>query len=99
VADHLADPSTAVWFDLCQPTAEDMAAINKELGPHPPAVEDAVHEHQRPKLGSSTNTVERHDRRSIAPDLIVTGCADVAPHGCGRTRSAPAARWRTSVTS
>jgi magnesium transporter len=50
VSDHLADPSATVWFDLCQPTMEDLAAISEELGLHPLAVEDAVHEHQRPKL-------------------------------------------------
>jgi magnesium transporter len=50
VSDHLADPSTTVWFDLCTPSAEDLAAISEELGLHPLAVEDAVHEHQRPKL-------------------------------------------------
>jgi magnesium transporter len=50
VSDHLADPSAAVWFDLCEPTAEDLAAISDELGLHSLAVEDAVHEHQRPKL-------------------------------------------------
>jgi magnesium transporter len=50
VSDHLADPSAIVWFDLCKPTAEDLAAISEELGLHPLAVEDAVHEHQRPKL-------------------------------------------------
>jgi magnesium transporter len=50
VSDHLADPSATVWFDLCQPTAEDLAAISEELGLHALAVEDAVAEHQRPKL-------------------------------------------------
>jgi magnesium transporter len=50
VSDHLADPSANVWFDLCQPTAEDLASISEELGLHALAVEDAVAEHQRPKL-------------------------------------------------
>jgi magnesium transporter len=50
VSDYIADPSATVWFDLCQPTADDLAAISEELGLHPLAVEDAVHEHQRPKL-------------------------------------------------
>jgi len=50
VSDHIADPSTTVWFDLCTPTAADLATISEELGLHPLAVEDAVHEHQRPKL-------------------------------------------------
>jgi magnesium transporter len=50
VSDHIADPSVMVWFDLCKPTADELAAVSEELGLHPLAVEDAVHEHQRPKL-------------------------------------------------
>jgi magnesium transporter len=50
VSDYIADPSAVVWFDLCEPTAEDLASISEELGLHPLAVEDAVNEHQRPKL-------------------------------------------------
>lgn len=50
VSDYIEDPTVTVWFDLCQPTAEDLAAISEELGLHPLAVEDAIHEHQRPKL-------------------------------------------------
>jgi magnesium transporter len=50
ISDHLADPSSVVWFDLCDPDAEDLAAISEELGLHPLAVEDAVNDHQRPKL-------------------------------------------------
>ena len=50
VSDHLAEESATVWFDLCEPTEEDLASISEELGLHPLAVEDAVHENQRPKL-------------------------------------------------
>jgi magnesium transporter len=50
VSDHLADDSAIVWFDLCKPTAEELGTISEELGLHPLAVEDAVQEHQRPKL-------------------------------------------------
>jgi magnesium transporter len=50
VSDHIADPSATVWFDLCRPTAEDLAAISEELDLHKLAVEDAIQEHQRPKL-------------------------------------------------
>ncbi|MCW2914611.1 MAG: corA, partial [Actinomycetia bacterium] len=50
VSDYIEDPAATVWFDLCQPTTEDLAAISEELGLHPLAVEDAIHEHQRPKL-------------------------------------------------
>ena len=50
VSDHLKDPTAVVWFDLCKPDAEDLNAISEELGLHALAIEDAVHEHQRPKL-------------------------------------------------
>jgi magnesium transporter len=50
VSEHIADTSATVWFDLCSPTASDLESISQELGLHPLAVEDAVHEHERPKL-------------------------------------------------
>ncbi|HKT04685.1 MAG TPA: magnesium transporter CorA family protein [Rugosimonospora sp.] len=50
ISDHLALPSCVVWFDLCEPTADDLAAVSEELGLHPVAVEDAVAPHERPKL-------------------------------------------------
>ncbi|HJQ47509.1 MAG TPA: magnesium transporter CorA family protein [Amycolatopsis sp.] len=50
VSDHLADPGATVWLDMCAPTEDDLAAIAEELSLHRLAVEDAVHEHQRPKL-------------------------------------------------
>jgi magnesium transporter len=39
-----------VWVDYTSPSADDLAGIEKALGLHRLAVEDAVHEHQRPKL-------------------------------------------------
>jgi magnesium transporter len=50
VSDHLADPSTTVWVDFCEPEESDLVDIGNELGLHALAVEDATHEHQRPKL-------------------------------------------------
>ncbi|MTD56230.1 magnesium transporter CorA family protein [Amycolatopsis pithecellobii] len=50
VSDHLADTGATVWLDMCGPTEEDLASIAEELNLHRLAVEDAVHEHQRPKL-------------------------------------------------
>ncbi|WP_243638910.1 magnesium transporter CorA family protein [Streptacidiphilus pinicola] len=50
ISDHLAEPGTVVWLDLCAPTAADFATITEEFGLHELAVEDARHEHQRPKL-------------------------------------------------
>jgi magnesium transporter len=50
VSVHVADPGATVWLDYCEPTERDLATIARELGLHPLAVEDAVNEHQRPKL-------------------------------------------------
>lgn len=50
VSDHLADPDTVVWVDLCRPSLEDLHHLADELGLHELAVEDAMSTHQRPKL-------------------------------------------------
>ncbi|MEY9875200.1 magnesium transporter [Streptacidiphilus sp. MAP12-33] len=50
ISDHLAEPGTLVWLDLCAPSPKDFETITEEFGLHELAVEDARHEHQRPKL-------------------------------------------------
>jgi magnesium transporter len=50
VSDYLQDPAVTMWVDLCSPTEDDLAELSGELGWHQLAVEDAVYEHQRPKL-------------------------------------------------
>jgi magnesium transporter len=50
ISEHIAENGCTVWADFVSPTEADLAAIAEELGLHPLAVEDAVHEHQRPKL-------------------------------------------------
>jgi magnesium transporter len=50
ISDHLAEEGSTVWFDLCEPDRADLTAISEELGLHQLAVEDALNEHQRPKL-------------------------------------------------
>ncbi|MFI9382256.1 magnesium transporter CorA family protein [Kutzneria sp. NPDC052558] len=50
ISDHLDEPGVAMWLDMCEPDEADLATITEELGLHRLAVEDAVHEHQRPKL-------------------------------------------------
>jgi magnesium transporter len=39
-----------VWLDLHDPDEADLGIVTAEFGLHPLAVEDAVHDHQRPKL-------------------------------------------------
>jgi len=50
ISDHLADPQSVVWLDLLEPDAGDLVVITEELGLHPLAIEDAVHDRQRPKV-------------------------------------------------
>lgn len=83
VSDHLEDPAATVWFDLCRPTEEDLAAISEELGLHPLAVEDAVHEHQRPKL-------DRYDSH-----LFVTAYAVRLDTGTGMLTTSEVAAFAT----
>lgn len=50
VSDHVSDPACAIWFDLCAPSPADLAVISEELGLHKLAIEDVLHDRQRPKL-------------------------------------------------
>jgi magnesium transporter len=50
VSDYLEDPEAVVWVDFCAPTKEQLHELASELGLHELAVEDALGEHQRPKL-------------------------------------------------
>lgn len=50
ISDHLGEPATMVWLDLRGPDETDLGVLSEEFGLHPLAVEDAVHERQRPKL-------------------------------------------------
>ncbi|WP_229796059.1 magnesium transporter CorA family protein [Saccharothrix coeruleofusca] len=50
ISEHLRDPDAVVWLDLCGPSPVELAMLAEELGLHELAVEDALHERQRPKL-------------------------------------------------
>jgi magnesium transporter len=50
ISDRIVEPNAFVWLDYCAPTGAELATIAQELNLHPLAVEDAVSEHQRPKL-------------------------------------------------
>ncbi len=50
ISEHLAEVGSVVWLDLCRPNADDLALARDEFGLHELAVEDALHESQRPKL-------------------------------------------------
>jgi len=50
ISEHLGDKDTVIWLDLRDPDREDLAVLSEEFGLHPVAVEDAIDEHERPKL-------------------------------------------------
>jgi len=50
ISDYMDDRSVTIWLDLRDPDRDDLGVLSEEFGLHPLAVEDAVHEHQRPKL-------------------------------------------------
>src|SRR5436305_2588039 len=50
ISDHLADEAVTIWLDLRDPDHSGLAVRSEEFGLHPLAVEDAVQEHQRPKV-------------------------------------------------
>lgn len=50
VSELLKQDDTIVWVDLCGPTKDQLHELADELGLHELAVEDALSEHQRPKL-------------------------------------------------
>jgi magnesium transporter len=50
ISEYVDDPDVCVWLDYCAPTPAELDTIVEELHLHPLAVEDAINEHQRPKL-------------------------------------------------
>jgi magnesium transporter len=50
ISDHLADPESLVWLDLCLAEGDALHTVVDELALHELAVEDAEHEHERAKL-------------------------------------------------
>jgi magnesium transporter len=50
ISEYLRDKEAVVWLDLRSPDREDLAVLSEEFGLHPLAIEDAVDEHERPKL-------------------------------------------------
>ena len=50
ISEKLKEPDTIVWLDLRDPTHDDLSVLSDEFGLHPLAIEDAVLEHERPKL-------------------------------------------------
>jgi magnesium transporter len=49
-SEFLEESDTVVWMDITEPTEDDFTLIAEEFALNPLAVEDALHERQRPKL-------------------------------------------------
>lgn len=50
IADLIGDPKHIFWLDVQHPTEQELATIAVAFQLHPLAIEDASHEHQRPKV-------------------------------------------------
>ncbi len=50
ISEHITEKGCTVWADFVSPSAADLATIEEELSLHPLAVEDAITDHQRPKI-------------------------------------------------
>lgn len=50
VSQYLGQDDTMVWIDVCAPSKDELLQLADELSLHELAVEDALSEHQRPKL-------------------------------------------------
>jgi magnesium transporter len=52
---YVDDPGAALWYDLDDPSADELRDLATRFGLHPLAVEDALQEHERPKLDRYEN--------------------------------------------
>jgi magnesium transporter len=83
ISDYLQQPDTVVWLDLCEPDQQDLEVVSEEFGLHPLAVEDALQQHERPKL-------DRYQDHAFLTAYAV----DLEP-GSGRLKSSELAAFIT----
>ncbi|MFF4229524.1 magnesium transporter CorA family protein [Streptomyces sp. NPDC001820] len=50
ISEHLADPASVVWLDLCRPGSAELAMVGEEFDIHDLALENAAQHGQRPNL-------------------------------------------------
>jgi magnesium transporter len=75
ISDYLVDEAVTIWLDLRDPDRDDLDVLSVEFGLHPLAVEDAVYEHERPKLdryGSHLFLTAYAARLDMASGKLVT---------------------------
>ena len=105
ISDHIANTDCTVWADFVNPTAHDLAAIEEELGLHRLAIEDALHDFQRPKLDHyDTHLFLAAYAVSLDPTTgelsttevkaFITPHALVTVHDANFDMAAVAARWQ-----
>jgi len=59
------------WLDIADPKGEDLRQAASELDLHPLALEDAQHQHQRPKIDEYDDTTSSSSTpRGAEPDVI-----------------------------
>ena len=90
VSEHLGDPASLVWVDVCRPTAELLSELAEEFGIHELAVEDALDTHQRPKL-------DRYESHSFLSCHAVTVDADTAELAVMEIHALFNSRWLITV--
>jgi magnesium transporter len=104
-------PDAVLWLDLFDPGMEDLQAVQQEFDLHPLAVEDAVHDHQRPKLDRYRGhmfmniysvAVDTHgDRPTLTKHEIsafITERALITVRKSAADTEALIARWETDPT-
>ena len=89
ISEHLAEPDTLVWADLCDPDLEHLEALATELDLDPHAVRDAVLAHERAKA-------TRHASHTFI--TVYTAGLDVTSPG-GREPASRESRLLTSRVS
>ncbi|MDT0263949.1 CorA family divalent cation transporter, partial [Jatrophihabitans lederbergiae] len=50
ISERIGEPDVVVWLDLESPDERELALLAEEFSLNALAVEDAAHEHQRPKV-------------------------------------------------
>jgi magnesium transporter len=108
ISDHIAEKDCTVWADFVSPTPQDLENIAEELGLHRLAVEDAVHDYQRPKLDrydthlflaaySVELDIETGELTSTAVKAFITRQAFITVHGQDFDMAAVVQRWDDDI--
>lgn len=106
ISDHIANKGGTVWADFVNPTAADLASIEEELGLHRLAIEDALHDFQRPKLdhydthlflAAYAVTLDSNTGELLTTEVkaFITPHALVTVHDANFDMAAVAARWQS----